>query len=308
VSLVIIDEASMMTLEMLAGILNRAKPTCRVVLLGDPNQLLSVGSGNVLPDLLTLGVPHIRLKSNHRQDADALALLQNVTGFTRIRSVSSMHFDESFALQELPQQDLKDALVAEAAQRYLRGECVQVLAPCNRSGVCSVQSLNLAIRQLVNPADPGKMELSASELTFRDGDRVLIRQNDRERSCSNGDVGILHITSDNADTPEYFVELPDGRRPSWNDLDGLRRLSLAYAITIHKSQGSEFDTILLPVMRNFARMLSRNLLYTSISRAKKRVILFGDRSALDAALRRPVQDRRTMLVSKVMTRMMEVCA
>jgi exodeoxyribonuclease V alpha subunit len=83
---------------------------------------------------------------------------------------------------------------------------------------------------------------------------------------------------------------------------------LAYALTIHKAQGSEFDTILMPVMSSFGGMLSRNLLYTAVSRAKKRVILFGDRNALDAALRRPVQDRRTMLVSKVMTRMMEVCA
>jgi exodeoxyribonuclease V alpha subunit len=219
-----------------------------------------------------------------------------------------MHFDESFALQELSEQNLKDALVAEAARRFLNGESVQVLAPCNRNGSCSVQSLNLAIRQLVNPADPGKMELSASELTFRDGDRVLIRQNDRERSCSNGDVGILRIVNDDADAPEYFVDLPDGRRPSWEDGSGLRYLSLAYAITIHKSQGSEFDTILMPVMSSFVGMLSCNLLYTSISRAKKRVILFGCRSALDTALRRPVQDRRTMLVSKVMTRMMEVCA
>jgi exodeoxyribonuclease V alpha subunit len=137
---------------------------------------------------------------------------------------------------------------------------------------------------------------------------VLIRQNDRERSCSNGDVGILHIASDDAVEPEYFVELPDGRRPSWKDESGLRQLSLAYALTVHKSQGSEFDTILLPVMSSFAGMLSRNQLYTAVSRAKKCVILFGGRSALDAALQRPAQERRTMLVSKVMTRMMEVCA
>jgi exodeoxyribonuclease V alpha subunit len=168
--------------------------------------------------------------------------------------------------------------------------------------------LNLAIRQLVNPADPGKMELSAPELAFRDGDRVLIRRNDWERNCSNGDVGILRIVNNDADAPEYFVDLPDGRRPSWNDASGLRQLSLAYAITVHKAQGSEFDTILLPVMSSFAGMLSRNQLYTAVSRAKKCVILFGGRSALDTALQRPVQERRTMLVSKTMTRMLEVCA
>jgi exodeoxyribonuclease V alpha subunit len=308
VNLVIVDEASMLTLEMLAGILCKVNPACRVMLLGDLDQLLSVGSGNILPDLLALDVPHIQLEINHRQDTGAQALLHNVTDFAKIHGVSELHFDSSFVFRGIPERTLQDALVSEAAQRYRNGEDIQVLSPFNRVGMCSVHSLNLAIQERVNPAAAGKKELSAEKSVFRDGDRVMICQNDRERDCSNGDVGILHIIKNDTHAPEYFVALADGRRPRWNDASGLRQLSLAYALTVHKSQGSEHDTILMAIAGSFAGMLYRNLFYTAISRAKKRVILFGEQNALGVALQRPARKRCSMLVSKTRMRMMEVSA
>lgn len=233
VDLVIVDEASMMTLEMLAGIFSRVRRSCRVVLLGDPNQLLSVGSGNVLPDLLALGISHIQLKINHRQDAGAVGLTRNVTDFGAIHHIAELTFDDSFVLHELSGPALNCVLVDEAAARYLAGESVQVLSPMNKS----VRELNQAIRQKVNPAQAGKMTLKHAGTLYRDGDRVIICKNDRDRQCSNGDVGILHIIRDGAESPLYFVELSDGRKPAWDDFSGLKNMSLAYALTVHKSQG-----------------------------------------------------------------------
>lgn len=292
--LVIVDEASMMTLEMLAGILSRVHHRCRVVLLGDPNQLLSVGSGNVLPDLLELGIPSIHLKTNHRQDADAVGLMHNVCGFDDIHCSSQLHFDESFALRELSGPALNPALVNEAAARYLANESVQVLSPTNRS----VRELNLAIRRKVNPAQEGKKLLQYAKQKFWDGDRVIICKNDPERRCSNGDVGILKIFEDHDKSPLYSVVLPDGRCPTWTDFSGLMNMDLAYALTVHKSQGSEYDTILMPLSDSFSSMLYRNLAYTGLSRARKQVLLYGQLHALDAALQRPARVRRSMLVAK----------
>lgn len=151
-----------------------------------------------------------------------------------------------------------------------------MLSPYNNKGNLSAYALNMAIRDRVNPLERGKIVLKRDKDSFRDNDRVIILQNDRERNCSNGDVGILHILKVEEKRVTYCVKLPDGRCPTWDDASGLAQLSLAYCLTVHKSQGSEYDTILLPVAKGMDGMLSRNLLYTAISRAKKRVILYGD--------------------------------
>ena len=304
--LVVVDEASMMTLEMLAGILHRVPKICRVVLLGDPNQLLSVGSGNVLPDLLALGVPCARLELNHRQDDEAEALLHNVVDFKKLHSKPDLAFDQSFCLHEMGTAEIKETVTEEAVRRFAQGESVQVLSPYNRKGNLSAYSLNMAIRDRVNPLEHGKMVLKRDKDSFRDNDRVIILQNDRERNCSNGDVGVLHILRAEEKRVAYCVELPDGRCPTWDDASGLAQLSLAYCLTVHKSQGSEYDTILLPIAKGMDGMLSRNLLYTAISRAKKRVILYGDPQALDVAVQKNLPQRKSLLVPK--TRMLLECA
>lgn len=306
--LVIVDEASMMTLEMLAGILHRAPTSCRVVLLGDPNQLLSVGSGNVLPDLLALGIPCARLKSNHRQDKGAEGLLHNVVAFSTLYCKQALTMDKSFSLREMDEHAIQNSLTEEAVQRYLAGESVQVLSPFNRAGALSAHTLNKLIRDRVNPLEHGKLVLvSNHHESFRDGDRVMILQNDRERNCSNGDVGILHILHVESENAAFLVELPDGRCPMWDSIVGLELLSLAYVLTVHKSQGSEYGTILMPISTGMQGMLSRNLFYTAISRARQTVILFGDKQAVDIAMQKQLPGRKSMLVPKTRMRL-EKCA
>ena len=295
VGLVVVDEASMMTLGMLAGILKKVRRSCCVVLLGDYNQLLSVGSGNVLPDLLRLGVPCTRLRENHRQDEGAKELFANVMGFSEIRCGMDLTFGDSFQLMCMSEECAKEALVDEAVRRYLAGEKVQVLSPYNSATDLSAAKLNYAIRERVNPKTEG---MKAFADRFRDGDRVIITRNDRDRNCRNGDVGFLNIINDSKEEPLYQVVLPDGRHPTWSHMGGLEHIALAYVLTVHKSQGSEYDTILMPITDSFGNMMYRNLIYTAISRARQRVILFGSRNALSSAMQRPAKERRSQLVQK----------
>ena len=304
ISLVIVDEASMMTLEMLAGILSRVHETCRIVLLGDYNQLLSVGSGNVLLDLLHLGVPNIRLEANHRQHTQATGLLHNVVGFSELMSTCDLTFDDSFTMVELDESAVCEALTTEAVRRYLANESVQVLSPYNKVTDLSVSKLNTIIQRQVNPPNQDTPEVQYEQTVFRNGDRVIITQNDRERNCSNGDIGIFRILRSEGELLRYCVELPDGRCPVWEHKAELATLSLAYALTVHKVQGSEMDTILMPITDSFSNMLYRNLLYTAISRGKKKVILYGSMNAVGVALQTPARTRRSQLVVKTHAAMM----
>ena len=297
--LVIVDEASMMTLEMLAGILCRAPGYCRIVLLGDPNQLLSVGAGNVIPDLLELGVPSCRLECSHRQNEASAALTRNVTQFPKLLRAADLSFDDSFQMRPLSEPNNQGAVCEEAVNRYLAGESVQRLSPFNTATELSVAALNRALQPRVNPHTEDKPYVAMKKgPVFWNGDRVMITKNDRDRGCYNGDIGRLFVHSKSDEAPRYSVLLPDGRFPTWETNDGLRHLTLAYAVTVHKSQGSEYDTVLMPVARKFSSMMMRNLLYTAISRAKQQVILFGELEALDTAMQCVPRKRRSMLIQK----------
>lgn len=299
IDLVIVDEASMMTLEMLAGILCRAPGYCRIVLLGDPNQLLSVGAGNVIPDLLKLGVPSYRLECSHRQSEASAALTRNVTQFPKLLRAADLSFDDSFQMHPLPEPNIQGAVCEEAAKRYLAGESVQLLSPFNTATKLSVAALNRTLQPRVNPHTEDKPSVAMKkEPVFWNGDRVMITKNDRDRDCYNGDIGRLFVHSEADEDPRYSVLLPDGRFPTWVTDDGLRHLTLAYAVTVHKSQGSEYDTVLMPVSKQMQSMMVRNLLYTAISRARKQVILFGELEALDTAMQCVPRKRQSMLIQK----------
>ena len=246
IGLVVIDEASMVSLEMLAGILNRVRRNCRVALLGDPNQLLSVGAGNILSDFLC----------------------------------------------------------EEAARRYRAGESIQVLSPVRVKTGFSVQALNTRLQNEVNP-------LTAEKPTwgkFRDGDRVIVTQNNAYYNICNGDVGVLHIRGEKphrvaalavrGTLKTWQIDRGQGEYGIGHDDAPPPQLALAYALTVHKSQGSQYDTVLMPVSMATARMLYRNLLYTAISRARKEVILVGSREAVNTAMQCIPYPRKSKLVAR----------
>ena len=282
IGLVVVDEASMVSLEMLAGILNRVRRNCRVALLGDPNQLLSVGAGNVLSDLLTLGVPSICLQQQYRQSTDAAALRQNVVDFPKLNGEQELRWDDSFRLLPADDRAIPDLLCEEAARRYRAGESIQVLSPVRVKTGFSVQALNTRLQNEVNP-------LTAEKPTwgkFRDGDRVIVTQNNAYYNICNGDVGVLHIRGEKphrvaalavrGTLKTWQIDRGQGEYGIGHDDAPPPQLALAYALTVHKSQGSQYDTVLMPVSMATARMLYRNLLYTAISRAGKEVILVGE--------------------------------
>lgn len=126
----------------------------------------------------------------------------------------------------------------------------------------------------------------------------MITKNDRDRDCYNGDIGRLFVRSGADEASRYSVLLSDGRFPTWVTDDGPRHLTLAYAVTVHKSQGSEYDTVMMPVSKEMQIMMARNLLYTAISCARKQVILFGELEALGTAMQCAPRKRRSTLIQK----------
>ena len=290
--------------EMLAGILNRVRRNCRVALLGDPNQLLSVGAGNILSDLLTLGVPSICLQQQYRQSTDAAALRQNVVDFPKLNGERELRWDDSFRLLPADDRAIPDLLCEEAARRYRAGESIQVLSPVRVKTGFSVQALNTRLQNEVNPLTAEKPAWGK----FRDGDRVIVTQNNAYYNICNGDVGVLHIRGEKphrvaalavrGTLKTWQIDRGQGEYGIGHDDAPPPQLALAYALTVHKSQGSQYDTVLMPVSMATARMLYRNLLYTAISRARKEVILVGSREALNTAMQCILYPRKSKLVAR----------
>ena len=251
----------------------------------------------MLPDLLALDVPNIRLSSFHRQADRESALAHNVREFGTCWSLNDLHFDKSFQFIPLTEDGaIRNCICRGGINLYRLGADVQILSPYNRSGLLSSDGLNVVFREQLNPATA---ENTIKDVFFRSGDRVIILQNDWAQEVCNGDIGTYyHKAADGMLL--YGVACNRDRIAAWGGekANPLSRLRLAYTITIHKAQGSEYDTVVLPLSKSFASMLHRNLLYTAISRAKRRVVIVGDPDALATALQRETPPRRSMLVTK----------
>jgi len=297
--ILIVDEAGMVTLDMLAGLLKAMPMDCRMVFLGDENQLCGVGPGNVLHDLREIGLPTALLQSNHRQKDAHSALAYNVGSFGALRSAEGLCYDKSFRFeqQETDTGGL-ERLADEAAMGYLLRQSQQVLAPTQETA----HRLNQLIWERMRPRLGNVRKLEWGNHVLWEGERVLIRWNDASQNCSNGDVGELFFTGNLYDeTLMACVRLPDGRRPMWSVFEDARKLEMlepAYAMTVHRAQGSEYDTVLL-CLGDAKNMLKRNLFYTAISRAKKRVAVYGTKWALETAMREQPRGRNSMLPMKV---------
>ena len=211
-----------------------------------------------------------------------MALRQNVVNFPKLNTEHELQWDDSFRLLPADDRAIPDLLCEEAARRYRAGESIQVLSPVRVKTGFSVQALNMRLQNEVNP-------LTAEKPTwgkFRDGDRVIVTQNNAYYNICNGDVGVLHIRGEKphrvaalavrGTLKTWQIDRGQGEYGIGHDDAPPPQLALAYALTVHKSQGSQYDTVLMPVSMATARMLYRNLLYTAISRAGKEVILVGE--------------------------------
>lgn len=278
----VLDECSMVDLPLFRAILAAVPDGARLVLVGDADQLPSVGPGNVLRDVIDSGqVPTFRLTEIFRQAARS-GIVANAHAVNAGREPSLEADDFFFVPREDPEEALQTIcdLVADRIPKKwgldpLRD--VQVLVPMNR-GAIGTASLNLALQARLNPRG---REVQAGPRRFRIGDRVLQVRNDYEKDVFNGDLGRVSAFDD--DGGLLTVEF-DGREVVY-PADEADQLVLAYASTIHRSQGSEYPAVVVPILTQHFVMLQRNLLYTAITRGKKLVVLVGSRKAIGMAVR-----------------------
>jgi exodeoxyribonuclease V alpha subunit len=273
-SLVVIDEASMLDTHVAEWLISKVPPTAHVLFVGDDNQLPSVGAGRVLHDLQAAGVPTFRLQETHRNDG---AILDVVYGALSGR-VPPIDNSSDVLLYEVPDPDAIPGVVCRVvAEARQNGSC-KVIAPqrSRKAGEgCGWNTLNLALQDMLNPAASGKAECRWFGGVLREGDELLWTENNKDLQLVNGDDCI--VTALKGDT----VTLDNGHKVALEDLTAVH----GYANTTHKAQGSEYDTVVFVCHSSHRWMLTRRQVYTALSRAKKQLIIIGERSALDRASR-----------------------
>lgn len=284
--LLILDECSMVDLLLMNNVLKALHPASHLLLVGDADQLPSVGAGNVLHDLIASNVmPVTRLNVIFRQAAGS----NIITNAHRINQGEMPHFpkdrqDFYFFGEEDP--DKAADLVVDIVARRIPAKFgvplndIQVLSPTHR-GPAGARALNEKLQESLNPLRYDRPEYRGGSRLFRVGDRVLQLRNNYDKEVFNGDVG--RIEQIDLEEGEIWVDF-EGRRVNY-DLSDLDELTLAYAMSVHKSQGSEYPVVVLPLLTQHYMLLQRNLLYTGVTRAKKMVVVVGTRKAIAMAVK-----------------------
>ena len=285
---VIVDEMSMVDLELMQALLEALRPGCRLVLVGDPDQLPSVGAGNVLGDLLrSTVVPTVSLTQVFRQ-AEQSAIIRNAhaVNMGQPPQLDSNQGDFFFLCRRSPDR-LVQTVVELCRDRLPRNmnipaEQIQVLSP-TRKGACGTVSLNRALQAALNPPSPQKRQKQWGDVTFRVGDRVMQTKNSYDvlwekddgtagSGIFNGDVGVIQ----DIDSSGELIVLRFDDRTATYTADLLSQLDMAYAITVHKSQGSEYPAVILVSAPAAPSLMVRGVLYTAITRARRMLIMVGD--------------------------------
>ena len=285
---VIVDEMSMVDLELMQALLEALRPGCRLVLVGDPDQLPSVGAGNVLGDLLrSTVVPTVSLTQVFRQ-AEQSAIIRNAHAVNQGEPprLDNGQGDFFFLCRRSPDR-LVQTVVELCRDRLpknmnIPAEQIQVLSP-TRKGACGTVSLNRSLQAALNPPSPQKRQKQWGDVTFRVGDRVMQTKNNYDvlwekddgtagSGIFNGDVGVIQ----DIDSSGELIVLRFDDRTATYTADLLSQLDMAYAITVHKSQGSEYPAVILVSAPAAPSLMVRGVLYTAITRARRLLILVGD--------------------------------
>ncbi len=308
---VVVDEVSMVDCHLMHCLLRAVEDGSRVVFVGDKDQLPSVSPGNVLSDIIESGTAAVtHLQKIYRQ-SEGSRIVENAH---RINSGEMPVFsgkDSDFLICErsAPEEIAAEleSMYNERIPKYLNINAteIQVLAPMKK-GVCGVDNLNRRLQALVNPAKPGKAEYRTERVLFRLGDKVMQTVNnykmewsrgglfaERGQGVFNGDIGFIEEI---ARTGELTVAFDDGRIANYTAAD-INDLTLSYAISIHKSQGCEFDVVIVPVTGGHERLFNRNLLYTAITRAKKLVVLIGSKYSIKRMVDNDYTEKRYTLLA-----------
>jgi exodeoxyribonuclease V alpha subunit len=301
---VIVDEASMVDLVLMDHLLCAIDPRAHLVLIGDVDQLPSVGPGSVLRDMLDSGVvPKVVLKRIFRQERESLIVLNAhriLHGQPLLLGDRKVSSDFVFLAREAEDEILGQVktLVREEVPRSLRlqadevAQSIQVLTPMHR-GLLGTINLNRELQALLNPSGAA-LERAGSSL--RVGDKVMQLRNNYDKGVFNGDLGRIN----GIDTEDGSVKVDFMERIIEYDSDELDEIGLAYATSVHKSQGSEYPAVIIPLHTSHYLLLHRSILYTAVTRGKKLVVIVGSRKALAMAIRNlRVEKRNTGLREKL---------
>lgn len=304
----LLDEVSMIDLPLFYALLKALPETAHLILIGDTDQLPSVGAGAVLRHILDSGqVPAVTLKQIFRQ-AEASLIVRNAHRVNHgllpeLLPPTGSHRDANafFMRAESPEAILNTVLDLVARRLPAAGYCsdeLQVLCPMHR-GMIGAQRLNQELQAALNPPNPEKSELMRGSRLLRQGDRVIQLRNNYDRAVFNGDLGQVQ----DLDGEEQLLKVAFGETQVDYDFADLDELGLAYALTVHKSQGSEYPVVILPLSTQHFLMLQRNLLYTAMTRARKLLILVGQVKAIELAVNNCQQQKRySRLAQRLQTR------
>ena len=291
--LIVIDEVSMLDLVLFYNLLKAIPPDAHLLLVGDVDQLPSVGAGDVLRDVIRGGVPITRLDVIFRQEETSL-IIRNAHRINRGETPDTSNRSRDFfmfveedpaAAAQLLVEVVKDRIPRKFGLDAL--EDIQVLAPMYR-GPVGVMALNEALQEALNPSQERKAERRLAGRLFRVGDKVIQTRNNYEKDVFNGDIGRVHSFDM---TNQQMTVVIDGRfvQYDWSEAD---ELTHAYCISVHRSQGGEYPCVVMPVMTQHYMMLQRNLLYTAVTRARQLVVLVGTRKAVAIAVKNDQVARR----------------
>lgn len=295
---IILDEVSMVDIVLMHHFLNAVPDGCRIILVGDTDQLPAVGPGSVLKDIIrSQKIPAIRLDEIFRQ-AQTSMIIQNahIINAGRLPDLRKQYSD--FVFYELNDDTSITQKILDLCTKDLPHEGfdvlkdVQVLSPMHRF-LCGVENLNLMLQEQLNPKK-NQDELKYSSQTFRVGDKVMHIRNNYQKNVFNGDIGFIQDINNEKLTVDYFDHIVTYEKNELNEL------TLAYASSVHKSQGSEYKVVIIPLSTSHYIMLQRNLLYTAITRAKQKVIIIGSKKALTTAIQsNRTQKRYTLLAERL---------
>lgn len=296
---VIVDESSMVDQALFYRVLTCTSTDCRVVLVGDAAQLPSVGPGNVLRDLIASGlVPVTALKDIFRQGhiSDIVVAAHQIHD----GQVPDTQADDFKLVSHDFEQDVLQEILDTARELEAKGVNYQITSP-RHSGLVGVTNLNTQLRELLNPKRDGKAEISMGQSTIRQGDRVMVIKNDYNHGVFNGDLGRIVRIDHTAKEITVDIDGPTTQTVRFDFKTGMALLRLAYCTTVHKCQGQEWDQIVMPIIPAFRHQLQRNLFYTAVTRARKRVKLIGSHGAIAQAVMNDKEaDRNTMFVDRLL--------
>lgn len=289
----IFDEFSMVDILLLDKLLKAIKNTTKLIIVGDVDQLPSVGAGNVLADIIhsnTISV--VRLDTIFRQ-AGTSPIVVNA-GLINNGDLPEFEHEDFTFMEVEEEDDVAREIVNEFVRLLHEGltlDEIQVLSPLKKKTSCGSKNLNVLIQAAVNPPQKGKPEVIVSGTTFRLGDKVMQTKNNYDKNCFNGDIGYIVQVNTQSKDPAIVVRFDD-ENIDFTGREEISELELSYACSVHKSQGSEYLTVLMPTVYSHRRMLKKNLFYTAITRGKKQVKLFGTMKAVSFAVKNDNVDKR----------------